>query len=84
MATIASPPASNHLLLDNIDWRTYSRRLRVFAENPAVRLTYDHGRLEIMSPLPEHESDADMLGRFVVVLTEELDMPIKAGSPADR
>ena len=32
-----------------------------------------------MSPSSEHESDADMLGRFVVVLTEELGHPIKAG-----
>jgi len=32
-----------------------------------------------MSPLHEHESDVEMLGRFVVVLTEELGLPIKAG-----
>ena len=38
-------------------------RLHVFAERPAVRLTYDRGSLEIMSPLYEHESDADFLGR---------------------
>src|SRR5438132_7530835 len=71
--------AAGHLVLTGADWRTYSRLLRVFAERPSVRLTYDRGDLEIMSPLPEHESDADMLGRFVVVLTEELGLPIKAG-----
>jgi len=53
--------------------------LRAFAERPGYRLTYDRGKLEIRSPLFEHEIDADLLGRFVVVLTEELGLPIKAG-----
>lgn len=77
--SIATVPAARHLVLYGVDWRTYTRLLHVFAERPSVRLTYDRGDLEIMSPLPEHESDADMLGRFVVVLTEELGLPIKAG-----
>jgi Uma2 family endonuclease len=62
-----------------VDWRTYSRLLRVFAERPAIRLTYDRGLLEIMSPLPEHETDTRFLGRFVIALTEELGLPIKEG-----
>jgi Uma2 family endonuclease len=78
MATVTSP-ASSRLVLTGIDWRTYTRLLRIFAETPSVRLAYDRGELEMMSPLPEHESDADMLGRFVVVLTEEMRLPIKAG-----
>jgi Uma2 family endonuclease len=77
--SLATAPALGHLLLSGIDWRTYTRLLHIFAEHPSVRLTYDRGVLEIMSPLPEHESDADMLGRFVVVMTEELGLPIKAG-----
>jgi Uma2 family endonuclease len=78
MATV-SVPTSQRLTLYGIDWRTYSRLLKVFAERPSVRLAYDRGALEIMSPLHEHESDADLLGRFVVALTEELGLPIKAG-----
>jgi Uma2 family endonuclease len=74
-----SRSACRSLVLEDIDWQTYTRLLRAFAERPGVRLTYDRGVLEIMSPLHEHESDADLLGRFVVVLTEELGLPIKAG-----
>jgi Uma2 family endonuclease len=66
-------------LLDGVDWRTYTRLLWVFAERPAIRLTYDRGCLEIMSPLPEHESDADFLGCLARALTEELGLPIKGG-----
>jgi Uma2 family endonuclease len=77
MAT-ASLPARNSMVLENIDWRTYSKLLRVFAERPGIRLTYDRGALEIMSALFEHEILADLLGRFVIVLTEELGLPIQA------
>jgi Uma2 family endonuclease len=80
MSTVpARPVAVPCLVLDNVDWRTYTRLLRIFAERRALRLTYDRGRLEIMSPLPEHEMDAEFLGRLVVALTEELGMPILSG-----
>jgi Uma2 family endonuclease len=67
------------LLLHGVDWRTYSRILRAFGERAAVRLTYDRGALEMMSPLHEHESDGRFLGRLAITLTEELAQPIKAG-----
>jgi Uma2 family endonuclease len=57
----------------------YSRLLRAFAERPGIRLTYDRGTLEIMSPLLEHEDDARFLGRLVGALTEELGLPIRSG-----
>jgi Uma2 family endonuclease len=66
-------------VLENIDWRTYTRLLRVFQERPGFRLTYDRGTLEIMSPRLEHEKPAYLLGRFIDVLTEELNMPCIAG-----
>jgi Uma2 family endonuclease len=77
--SVANVPTSRHVLLADVDWRTYTRLLHVLAERPSIRLAYDRGDLEIMTPLPEHESDADMLGRFVIVLTEELKLPIKSG-----
>jgi Uma2 family endonuclease len=78
MAT-ANLPTGRSLVLDDIDWKTYTRLLRLFAERPSIRLTYDRGALEIMSPLFQHEFHADLVGRFVVVLTEELGLPIQSG-----
>jgi Uma2 family endonuclease len=75
----AQVPSEQRLVLDGVSWRTYERMLTAFAERPAIRLTYDRGVLEIMSPLPEHESDAYLLGRFVDTLTEELGLTVKAG-----
>jgi Uma2 family endonuclease len=74
------PAASHqHLILQDVDWKTYRRLLNLFAERPSIRLTYDRGTLEIMSPLHEHESDGRFLGRLAVTLTEELGLPVKAG-----
>lgn len=78
MSAVKSP-AAGRLLLEGIDWPTYTRLLHAFAERPSIRLTYDRGRLEIMSPLRKHEGLADLLGRFVVVLTEEFGLPLASG-----
>jgi Uma2 family endonuclease len=66
------------VLLDDVDWRTYTRLLAAFAGRRSVRLTYDRGRLEIMAPLKAHGGDEEVLGQFVHILTEELDLPINA------
>ena len=67
MATIQSP-SEQHLVLYGISWQTYERLLRVFADRPGVRLTYDRGALELMTLSHEHESLVHLLGRLVVAL----------------
>jgi hypothetical protein len=64
MSTIVVPtlPAGQWLRLSNVDWMTYSRLLRAFAESPGVRLTYDRGELEIIAPLFRHDYDSRFLG----------------------
>jgi Uma2 family endonuclease len=73
---IATPAPA---VLQNIDWPTYSRFLRLFGDK-RFRHSYDRGRLEIMSPIYfEHDNPAYVLGRFVDVLTDELNLPLRAG-----
>jgi Uma2 family endonuclease len=67
------------LVLRDVDWQTYGRLLRAFAERPSVRLTYDRGVLEIMRPLENHVGGNYLLGRFVDTLTEELGLTVMAG-----
>src|SRR5262245_24920518 len=79
-STILRPARPGHCLrLSGIDWKTYSRLLRIFAERPGIRLTYDRGELEIMSPTLEHDDDGRVLGWMVYVLAEELGLPLKNG-----
>src|SRR5579871_4793854 len=75
---VTQAPGRSCLVLSNVDWRTYSRLLRAFEGRPGVRLTYDRGELEILSPSLGHD-DGRLLGVMVYVLTDELGMPLKHG-----
>jgi Uma2 family endonuclease len=78
MSTL-SVPTTQSLLLEGVNWKTYSRLLNALNERPTLRLTYDRGRLEIMTLSHEHENYSYILGRFVDALTEELNLPVKGG-----
>jgi Uma2 family endonuclease len=71
--------AAKPAVLHDIDWRTYTRLLRAFEGRRGFRLTFDRGILEIMAPMLRHEGPAYVLGRFIDVLTEELQLPCRAG-----
>jgi Uma2 family endonuclease len=73
------PPPGRCLRLSGVDWQTYSRFLRAFAERPGIRLTYDRGELEVRARVLDHDGDSRVLGVFVFVLTEELGLPLKHG-----
>ncbi len=67
-------PLEWRTLLNNVSWETYER-LSEEIDNPGTRLSYDDGRLEIMSSLEGHERYKELLGQLVDALTEELGMP---------
>lgn len=85
-ATPATPPPKprrrkpgRSVVIPNTNWWTYTKLLKVFAERPRVKLTYDRGDLEIMSPSLQHDDDGDVLGYFVVILAEEFGLPLHRG-----
>jgi Uma2 family endonuclease len=77
MAAIPAPP-DNRCLLPNIGWRQYRAIADAIGETH-VRLTYDRGRLELMTLSHGHERRKELLGRLLGVLTEELDIPCQSG-----
>jgi Uma2 family endonuclease len=80
MATVARSAGHPPAVLYEIDWTTYTRLLRTFEKSGRrVRLTYDRGTLEIMSPLWEHERPSYLFGSFIDVLTDELNLPRLSG-----
>ena len=72
------PPLGQSLLLSGVDWETYTRLLRIFAERPGVRLAYDRGELEILGP-SAYLSIAPFFSRLVWTLAEELVLPLHCG-----
>ncbi|WP_341733960.1 Uma2 family endonuclease [Microcoleus sp. EPA2] len=66
------------VLLKNISWQTYESLVNELAEQRGIRLTYDRGTLEIMTPSDPHEGNKQILGRFVETVTEELNVEIRS------
>lgn len=77
MATVETP-REQRFLLRNLDWAQY-RALADALGEAHLRLTYDRGNLELMTVSHGHERWSSLLGQFVEVLTEELDMPRQSG-----
>jgi Uma2 family endonuclease len=77
---MSAVPASHpqRLVLYDVPWERYSRLLRAF-DDRHLRLTYDQGSLEIRTLSHKHEGYSYLMGRFVDVLTEECELPVKAG-----
>ncbi|MBU7584051.1 MAG: Uma2 family endonuclease [Nostoc sp. TH1S01] len=71
-------PPQNITILHGIQWDTYQNLVRDLESQPGTKLTYDNGTLEILMPLPPHETFKKLLGRFVEVTTEELGIEIRS------
>src|SRR5215213_819599 len=72
-------PAGAKLELPNIDWDEYEHLLtQMESQHPGHRLSYDRGRLIIVSPKREHEFFKLFFGRLAQVLAEELGLNVEA------
>lgn len=61
-------------LIHNVPWSGYEAMLAILGDRP-IRVTYDRGDLELMSPSIAHEESGRLLGLFVQALAEELGFP---------
>jgi Uma2 family endonuclease len=81
MLTVTHPDRPQHnprIMLQGITWKTYQSLVQELESQPAKRLTYDNGVLEIFMPLPPHETYKRLLGRLVEIVTEEMDLEIRS------
>lgn len=74
--TVAYPQAERRVVVNGVSWQLYQQMLAEIGDGH-TRLTYDQGRLEIMSPTPRHELIKTVLGRLVEAYADEMDMPIE-------
>lgn len=62
--SIAPQTFEHRTLLHNVAWETY-QSLRAANPSGYLRMAYDNGELEIMSPSRQHERISDLLGRMI-------------------
>jgi Uma2 family endonuclease len=80
MATITeTAEGERRFIIRDIGWQGYQTLLNLIGDRP-VRVTYDRGDVELMSPQSRHERNKSRLGRMVEILTEELDIPMIAAA----
>jgi len=64
-----------HIVLDDVSWELYEHLLEEVGDRP-VRMTYDDGKLEIMSPLPKHDRWSRRIGLMIHLACLELNIPM--------
>jgi Uma2 family endonuclease len=82
MVSLSSCPElmpGSRVHIDGVSWPNYTEYLHLFADSPRVRLTYDRGKLELMSPLHEHDFGSRILAYLVQALTQEMGLPFRPG-----
>lgn len=76
----AAPPIpladQQHIVLHDVSWQLYERLLDE-AGNQPIRMTFDSGRLEIMSPLPKHEKWKKRIGGMIELIALEMNIPLE-------
>lgn len=76
--TIEHLPEGATLVLQQFSWDDYERLLESLIDRRNLRISYDRGRIEIMSPLPKHEKYARFIDQCVGMLADELDVELES------
>jgi Uma2 family endonuclease len=75
----APPPAEQHIVLDAVTWDQYEAIGEIFENRTSLRLTFDRGRLEIMTVSYLHERYKQLLGRLLEEIAELMNVRIAPG-----
>lgn len=77
MATVEQTGSEQRFFMAGTDWQTYQSVLTAFG-NRQIRVTYDRGKLELMSPSDVHERFKKLIDRLLAALSEELNIPLRS------
>lgn len=63
-------------MLSGVSWQAFEELLDQLGTNRTARLTYDRGKLEMMTPLEEHDRCIRLLESLILVVADELYLKI--------
>jgi Uma2 family endonuclease len=78
LEAVAHLPIGTKLLAEDVTWEEYEQLLSELGPSYAVRVFYDQGRMEIVSPKPIHERPIEILHRLVMAISDQLDIDIES------
>ena len=67
-------PPGQKIFLKDITWPEFEQIIEELGEHRGSKIAYHNSILEIMTPLPEHESNKLFITNFIEILLEELDI----------
>lgn len=70
-------PAGGTLILTDVSWDEYEQLVADLEQWNGIRVTYDQGRLEIMSPSSEHEPAKELISHLLRALAYETDIVLE-------
>ncbi len=77
MPIIQRNVTENRVILNNITWETFNQILKELGNNRVIRLAYDQGIVEIMTPFGQHEYSNRFIDNLILVIALELNLNIK-------
>ncbi len=76
--SVAHMPAASALALDGVDWDEYQAVLEELESRPGVRVTYDRGRLDIVTTSAGHERWKEFVQNVVRAVCQELGVDMES------
>ncbi|HTL90377.1 MAG TPA: Uma2 family endonuclease, partial [Leptolyngbya sp.] len=78
-------PTEKRVTLSGVSWQTFEELLTELGQTRTARLTYDgsatrgvRGKLEMMTPLEEHDRCIRLIESLILVLSDELSLKIQS------
>jgi Uma2 family endonuclease len=75
------PPNEQRVVLPNVSWQQFEQLLIELGADRLVRLTYARSKLEMMTPVAEHERCHKLIESLVLVVADELKRPVESIAP---
>ncbi len=69
-------PTEKRIVLPGVSWQQFDMLLDELGTERTARLTYDQGKLEMMTPLEEHERCSRLIESLILVIADEMDVEI--------
>jgi Uma2 family endonuclease len=77
MEAIDHLPEGATLVLQQFTWSDYQRLVQELIDRHRLRVTYDRGRVEIMSTLSEHEEYSGLIDRLVFIYGDHFNIDVE-------